>query len=127
MKYVLRILGLFVLTVGPVSAALADAANGLKLSQHWCAACHLVSADQKQASVDVPTFEDVARGAKDPKALALFLTKPHGQMPDMTLSQPEIADIIAYISTLGPNPVTPPPKAEPSRNGLSGAIVPEKK
>ena len=70
----------------------------------------------------MPSFADIARRTTDYKKLALFLTKPHGQMPDMTLSQPEIADIVAYISTLGPNPL---PRAEPrpdNPQGLSGAI-----
>ncbi|MCC0002500.1 MAG: hypothetical protein H6871_05735 [Methylobacteriaceae bacterium] len=42
------------------SASAADIENGLKLSKQWCAACHVVSSDQKSASVDVPTFGDIA-------------------------------------------------------------------
>jgi mono/diheme cytochrome c family protein len=119
-------LGALVLA-GSVSAALAaDAQNGLKLSRTWCASCHLVSSDQKQGSPDAATFVDIARRTNETKPLAVFLATPHGQMPDMTLSQPEIADIIAYIRTLGPNP--PPadqPKGAPA-SGLSGAIVPQR-
>ena len=106
-------------------AAAADAVNGLKLADHWCAACHLVSPVQKQASADVPTFADIAR-RKDARQLALFLTKPHGQMPDLTLSQPEVADLVGYIESLGPNPPPPEEKQPPAPGGLSGAIAPSK-
>lgn len=103
----------------------ADAELGLKLSKHWCAACHVVSSDQKSASADVPTFEAIAQH-RSQRDLTLFLTKPHGQMPDMALSRPEVADIVAYIESLGPNPPKPQPKPEPPPSGLSGAIIPQK-
>ena len=127
MKNALRILAACALAgAASAPAFAADVDNGQKLSRQWCAACHVVASDQKQASADVPTFGDIARRKKDPKALVLFLTQPHGQMPDMTLSQPEIADIVAHIFTLGPNPIAPERRAEPPSNGLSGAIVPQK-
>lgn len=103
-------------------AGAADVEHGLKLAKHWCAACHVVSSDQKSASVDVPTFEAIAH-RKSERDLRLFLTKPHGQMPDMSLSRPEVADIVAYIESLGPNPPKPQPKREPPPTGLSGAII----
>ena len=111
--------------LAPSFALAADAANGLKLAEHWCATCHLVSPAQKQASPDVPSFVDIAR-RKDARTLSLFLTKPHGQMPDMTLSQPEVGDLVAYIQSIGPNP--PPPDRKPAspETGVSGAIAPSK-
>lgn len=96
---------LFAALASPVLAA--DADNGLKISQRWCASCHVVAPDQKSGSADVPTFADIARRTTESKPLAVFLATPHGKMPDMTLSQPEIADIIAYIRTLGPPRPTP--------------------
>ena len=127
MKNAFRLLGACAIAGSfSVPAFAADPDNGLNLARHWCAACHVVSPDQKEASADVPTFADIARRTTDTKPLALFLTKPHGQMPDMTLSQPEIADIIAYIMALGPNPPPPAPKTEAPGNGLSGAIKPSR-
>lgn len=126
MKTMLRFLAGLALAgavYGP--AAAADSENGQKLAEHWCAACHLVSPAQKQASADVPTFADIAR-RKDARQLALFLTKPHGQMPDMTLSQPEVADLVGYILSLGPNPPPPEEKPQAAPGGLSGAIAPSK-
>ncbi|MDE2363558.1 MAG: cytochrome c [Hyphomicrobiales bacterium] len=123
MKQALLLPGLVVALAAPAVAG--DLDNGRKLAEHWCAACHVVSSDQKRASVDVPTFEDVAR-RKDARALTLFLTKPHGQMPDMALSQPEIADIVAWIESQGPNPVPAEPPQDKPPSGLSGAIAPSK-
>ena len=74
----------------------------------------------------MPTFADIARRTKDMKTLVVFLTRPHGQMPDMSLSQPEIADIVAYISTLGPHPIPPAERKSEPAGGLSGAIVPSR-
>ncbi len=107
------------------SAAAADVEAGLKLATHWCAACHVVSDNQTSASADVPTFANMAQ-RKSANDLALFLTKPHGQMPDMSLSRPEVADLVAYIVSLGPNPLPPEPKREAPASGLNGAIVPQK-
>jgi mono/diheme cytochrome c family protein len=38
------------------SAAPADLAQGEKLAKRWCAACHVVSADQTQGADNVPAF-----------------------------------------------------------------------
>ena len=128
MKHDLRIAAaaMFAATVLASPAMASDADNGLKISKRWCASCHVVAPDQKQAVADVPTYAEIARKTTDYKALILFLTKPppHGQMPDMALSQPEIADIVTYISTLGPNPIQPTEPKAPG--GLSGAIKPQK-
>ncbi len=116
-------LGVFLMFVG--HAAAADVEAGLKLAKHWCAACHVVSDDQTRASADVPTFANIAQ-RKSAHDLTLFLTKPHGQMPDMSLSRPEVADLVAYIASLGPNPLPPELKRDAPPTGLNGAIVPRK-
>ena len=70
------------------------------LAKRWCAACHIVSADQQRASADAPPFATVARSPNfDVKALALFLLDPH---PDARapLSRAAAADIAAYIQSL---------------------------
>lgn len=106
-------------------AAAADLDAGLKLAGHWCAACHVVADNQTSASADVPTFANIAQ-RKSARDLALFLTKPHGQMPDMSLSRSEVADLVAYIVSLGPNPLPPEPEREAPASGMNGAIVPRK-
>jgi len=88
------------------AADAADARHGAT-AKRWCAACHIVTNDQKSGSADVPPFADIARRRTDAKALAAFLIDPHPKMPDMHLSRTEIDDIIAYIRSL--NPMTRPP------------------
>ena len=110
----LPLAGLAVACALVAPARATDLDNGRKLAEHWCAACHVVSSEQTRGSADVPTFADVAR-RRDARSLALFLTKPHGQMPDMALSQPEIADLVGWIESQGPNPVPADvPKAPPA-------------
>ena len=86
----------------------ADVASGQRIAERWCAACHMISPGQSQSSPDAPTFAAVA-GKYESKDLRLFLTTPYPRMPNMTLSQPEIADLVAYIRTLGPKRDEPEP------------------
>jgi len=79
----------------------ADADNGLRLAQRWCASCHVVASGQSRGSDAVPTFSSIARreGFNADK-LAFFLLVPHPLMPNMSLSRDEARDIAAYIATL---------------------------
>ncbi|MHA7776121.1 c-type cytochrome [Roseibium sp. M-1] len=94
-----------VLAVAGSGMALAgDAATGKALALQWCAACHLVAEDQpKASSATLPSFYDMA---KDPDwsevKLATFLANPHPTMPNMALSNTEIADLASYIGSLKP-------------------------
>jgi mono/diheme cytochrome c family protein len=85
---------------GPALAAPPDAAHGEQIARRWCAACHIVAADQKQASADVPSFSDIGKRKTDGD-LTSFLTDPHPKMPNMNLSRQEIGDLTAYIRSLG--------------------------
>jgi mono/diheme cytochrome c family protein len=79
----------------------ADANNGAQLAKRWCATCHLVDSDQKQASADVPPFAAIARKPDfTPEKVAFFLLDPHPKMPNFPLSRSEAADIAAYIGSL---------------------------
>lgn len=89
----------FVGLTGPAVAA--DPSHGADLAKRWCAACHLVSEDQKQAAADVPSFAAVARQPDfSPEKLAFFLLDPHPKMPNFPLSRIEAGDIAAYIASL---------------------------
>lgn len=85
----------------PGSGPTRDADHGRTLVDRWCASCHLVGTDQKQAATDAPPFSAIAKqpGFDDGK-LAFFLLAPHPKMPDMQLSRDEASDIAAYIATL---------------------------
>jgi mono/diheme cytochrome c family protein len=107
----------FIALIAPVvggfcaPARAADAAHGGVIAKRWCAACHVVAADQRSANSDAPPFADIARRLPDNKAIAAFLADPHPKMPDMSLTRREIEDIVAYIRGLGPTPPGAP--AEP--------------
>ena len=92
-----------------------DVARGASIAKRWCVNCHVVSADQKSAKVDVPTFADIARRRPDDRALSSFLVDPHPPMPNLSLTRQEIDDVVAYIRSLDPNaPSAPPAKKEPA-------------
>lgn len=79
------------------------AERGQAMAEIWCSNCHLVTDDKEQtALVDVPTFTSIARRLPDDsEVLAAFIANPHPtQMPDLSLSRNDIADLLAYIATL---------------------------
>jgi mono/diheme cytochrome c family protein len=92
-----------ILWCSPLEQALADAANGERLAQQWCASCHVIASDQKQASADVPTFSTIARTSGFSRdKLAFFLLDPHPKMPNMSLTRNEATDLADYIASLAP-------------------------
>jgi len=85
--------------VRPVLAA--DASNGKRLAERWCAACHVVTANQREANADAPPFEEIAKRPHfSEPGLVTFLLDPHAKMPNMNLARIEADDIAAYIGTL---------------------------
>ncbi|MES1150158.1 MAG: cytochrome c [Bradyrhizobium guangdongense] len=82
-------------------ALAADPDHGADLAKRWCAACHAVTSEQKQASADVPAFVSIARRPDfSQEKLAFFLLDPHPKMPNFPLSRTEAGDIAAYIGAL---------------------------
>jgi mono/diheme cytochrome c family protein len=86
----------------PLTVTRADPSNGERLARQWCAACHVVASDQKQADADVPTFAAIAKApgfSRD--KIAYFLLDPHPKMPSMSLTRTEATDLADYIATFG--------------------------
>jgi mono/diheme cytochrome c family protein len=82
-------------------AAPADPANGERLAKQWCAACHIVSADQTRGADNVPAFSAIARmRGFSAETIGQFLLDPHPRMPDMQLTRDEARDLGAYIASL---------------------------
>ena len=77
------------------AAFAADAYNGERLAHRWCAACHVVSATQRQTTTDqAPPFATIAKTPGfDTAKIALFLLDPHPKMPDMGLSRAQAGDL----------------------------------
>jgi mono/diheme cytochrome c family protein len=93
---------LAVLAAASHAARAADANNGLRLAERWCASCHIVSSSQRKGADGVPPFSAMAqRPDFNVEKLAFFLLDPHPVMPNMALSRTEAQDIAAYIARLG--------------------------
>ncbi len=94
-------LGVMISILGETPAMAADPNHGADIAKRWCASCHLVGGDQKQASADVPSFSAIAhKAAITPEKIAFFLLDPHPKMPNFPLSRTEAADLAAYIISL---------------------------
>jgi mono/diheme cytochrome c family protein len=79
----------------------ADPRHGEELARRWCAPCHVVASDQREASSDAPPFSTIARNPGfNADRLAFSLLDPHPKMPNMSLTRTEAADLAAYIASL---------------------------
>jgi mono/diheme cytochrome c family protein len=88
-------------TFGSTASFAADADNGKTLANGWCSSCHVVAHDQNLAIDQAPSFASLAKmPGFDASKLAFLLLKPHPNMPSLSLSRTEIADIADYIATL---------------------------
>jgi mono/diheme cytochrome c family protein len=97
----MMVLAVAAIGLGAPPVMAADAAHGGDLAKRWCASCHLVNGDQKQASADVPSFASIAaRSDFSPEKVAYFLLDPHPKMPNFPLDRAEAADISAHIGSL---------------------------
>src|SRR6266436_1722720 len=103
MYVVLRQIRVLVVAAAGLSGSLAmaaDANHGSDLAKRWCATCHVVNSEQKQASTDAPPFAVIARKSDfTPEKIAFILLDPHPKMPGFPLSRSEAADLAAYIGS----------------------------
>jgi mono/diheme cytochrome c family protein len=93
----------FVLTtaLSSTAAVAADASHGEQLARRWCAACHIVAADQTRGADNVPAFSSIAKmPGFSAENISQFLMDPHPKMPDMQLTRDEAKDLGAYIASL---------------------------
>lgn len=76
-----------------------DAEAGRALASRWCASCHMIDAGHGSATANgVPTFQGIAAMPSTTMlSLRAFLRSPHVRMPDLHLTNQEIADVSAYI------------------------------
>jgi mono/diheme cytochrome c family protein len=92
--------------VGAQPALRGDAQAGARLADRVCSACHIVARHQALAPLIVhsaPSFFAIARRRRTTAAsLETFLAHPHAlaRMPFPHLTQPQIADVTAYILSL---------------------------
>jgi mono/diheme cytochrome c family protein len=85
----------------PTASTAADADSGKNLANRWCSSCHVMQSDQKLATDQAPPFASIAKmPGFDANKLAFLLLKPHPNMPSLSLSRVEIADLADFIATL---------------------------
>jgi mono/diheme cytochrome c family protein len=95
------LLALLVLALVTPHAVLADAQKGAQLARQWCANCHVIGGNPVAAVPQgPPSFPAIARSGMAADQLRVFLSHPHGAMPDLALTRAEIDDLIGYIETL---------------------------
>ena len=83
-----------------VSAGAADVEAGQRLTQRWCANCHIVG-DANRGSDSAPSLPAIAqRHGQDRQWLRNWLNSSHPAMPNFNLSRQEIDDISAYLASL---------------------------
>ena len=96
-----RLAGACALALAVNPAAAGNAMRGEDLAKRWCSGCHVVSAGQKQALADAPSFRSVARRAEfNVRSLSYWLLAPHPPMPNFSLTRDEANDLASYIATL---------------------------
>ena len=90
-----------VLWAGPAAAEFGDEERGRNYSVANCARCHVVADGVGKGTDGAPPFKSMPNELKrtEPQ-LRAFLARPHGAMPDFSLTRQEIADVVAYIESL---------------------------
>ena len=95
-------LSIVIFMLAATGCACADAANGERLAQRWCAPCHAVGRGETRASATAPALATIARSPDfSREKLAMLLLVFHPKMPDMLLTRNEASDLADYINALG--------------------------
>jgi cytochrome c2 len=77
--------------------------SGRTFAREACNSCHVVEPTNASPRIVVigPNFQDIANTkGMTATALRVFLTTSHPKMPNLILTQEQIADVIAYILSL---------------------------
>jgi mono/diheme cytochrome c family protein len=80
-----------------------DIAAGHAFAREVCKACHMVEAEDGSSRKNAigPAFHNIANTpGMTATAIRAFLTSSHPKMPNLILTQEEIADVSAYILSL---------------------------
>ena len=95
------ILALALLTSASRAVEVGNPDRGLDYARRVCAGCHAVEAGTAFLFSDIPSFEDIANSeGMSPRALVVWLTTSHPNMPDLIIPPDDMDDVIAYIMSL---------------------------
>jgi mono/diheme cytochrome c family protein len=106
LRYVFAALALLLWTTLAVAGATSkpDPVHGKDLAEKLCTNCHLVGSVQQQqpANADVPSFHEIAnREGQTAGAITARIMLPKHPMPQIPITKVELADLAAYILSLG--------------------------
>jgi mono/diheme cytochrome c family protein len=93
------------------------AQRGADIAQARCAQCHAVALEEKSPVRDAPLFRVLSRVyAADRLEMKLLdiAEQGHFEMPRVSLSEEEAADVAAYIASLDGGSVDMPPPGTPT-------------
>ncbi len=84
-----------------VAVELGNATAGLEYAQKVCAECHAVDNDTVMLFSQVPSFQEVAdTEGMTPRALVVWLSTSHPNMPDLIIPPDDMDNVVAYIMSL---------------------------
>jgi mono/diheme cytochrome c family protein len=102
--YAFALLGLSALPPVVLTAAAqpVDVKHGRALAEVWCVNCHVIDREQTTAvPAGPPPFPALADNPDmTADALSGFIREPHPPMPDMSLTNVEVQDLVGYIQSL---------------------------
>jgi mono/diheme cytochrome c family protein len=79
-------------------AVVADPQAGFVYAKEVCANCHAIVSNETSPVPDAPTFNEIAnRPGMSAKALFEWMQTTHPTMPNITLEQEDLMDVIFYI------------------------------
>ena len=95
------ILALLVTGAPAIAVELGNAAAGLKYAQKACSDCHAVERDTEMLFSQAPSFQEVAdTEGMTPRALVVWMSTSHPNMPDLIIPPDDMDNVIAYIMSL---------------------------
>jgi mono/diheme cytochrome c family protein len=84
-----------------VAVELGNATAGLEYARKVCADCHAVDNDTVMLFSQVPSFQEVAdTEGMTPRALVVWLSTSHPNMPDLIIPPDDMDNLVAYIMSL---------------------------
>lgn len=76
--------------------------RGAAIAQQVCSQCHDIGLGKgPEVALSAPPFRDIARRPETtPEKLAAWMAKSHVVMPNYMFTEPDVADLAAFISSL---------------------------